>query len=112
MYFLYGMLSLIGCIVIGVLRTMHREKEDDEFFAFSVIKWVLAGWAMLGIFSIVDTLVNKDSGYTNMTALYMISIGFSLAVIVTNIVEIIAKANALKNKKIKEYKEEKKNNWE
>lgn len=109
MLFLVGFISLIIMIIIGLIRTAQREKNNDEFFFFSALKWIIAGWTILAISCYIMVLQDGDG---DENALFWVSIAFTLGTIACIIAEKISISNNLRKKKIEEYKKEKKDIWE
>ncbi len=108
MLILFGMLLLFSMIIIGLYKTGKREKANDEFSFFSIMKWTLAGWATLGICAFI--MVIQD-GNGDKKALFWVSLSFILATIICAILDKISIGNNLRKKKIEEYNKGKKNKW-
>lgn len=110
MYVLYGFIALIASIIIGISRTISREKRNDEHFYLSAIKWIAAGWDILAILALIEP-ENDNTTYTNTTALFWFATGMTLAVLVLNVIEEVLKAKRFKDEVIKEY-DDQKSNWD
>lgn len=103
-----GLFLIILMIAIGIFRAAKREKAGDEYFYFTAIKWILAGWASL---MICGFLIVLQDGNGDLKALFLMSLLFIFGTIGSEVADKICVANNLRKKKIKEYNEEKKDSW-
>ena len=108
MLILVGLLFLIIMIVIGILRFRKRTNNEEEYGVFSIIKWTLAGFGVLLIFSFIDVCNN---GGGDKTALCIVSILFILGTLISTIIEKILIGNNLRKQKLEEYNNSK-DKWE
>jgi len=109
MLILVGFVLLLSMIIIGIYRARKREKTNDEFFFFSILKWAFAGWTLFAICAFI-TVIQDGNGDKN--AIFFVSLFFMFGTIGSAIIEKILIGNNLRKKKIEEYNIHKKDSWE
>ena len=107
------MISLIGAFIFIVMVTigivgMGKKLKTDEFAFFCVFKWTFAGLACHLWCFLIDECLNASGN--NKNVLLCVAIAFSVALIISIIIEKILRGNMLRNKKIEEFNQNE-NKW-